>query len=59
MKGSTMFKRLPMLITVAAILTALPSIGWTSSTAPKKTLTAFASEAELAALLEKIGRAHV
>ncbi len=47
-----MFKRLPILITVAAMMAALPSIGWTNSTAPKKTLTAFASEAELAALLK-------
>jgi hypothetical protein len=52
MKGTGMFKRLLIRITVAAMMTALPATGWANSTAPKKTLTAFASEAELAALLK-------
>ena len=47
-----MFKRLAILIAVAAMMAALPATGWTNSTAPMKTLTAFASEAELAALLK-------
>jgi hypothetical protein len=38
-------------VAVAAAL-ALPAAGWAIPTAPKKTLTAFASEAELAAVLK-------
>jgi len=43
---------LAMGIAVAAIMTALPAAGAAPATAPKRTLTAFASESELADLLK-------
>lgn len=46
-----MIKGIAMAIAAAAITAALPAAGAAQSTAPHKTLTAFASEAELAALL--------
>jgi Beta propeller domain len=47
-----MLKRSALAIAIAAIAMALPTAIWANSTAPKKTLTAFASEAELAALFK-------
>jgi hypothetical protein len=45
-----MFRGLATAIAVAAVMTAFPAAGATDATAPKKTLTAFASEAELTEL---------
>jgi hypothetical protein len=47
-----MLKGLAMAIAVTAVMTALPALGATTATAPKKTLTAFASESALAELLK-------
>ena len=42
-----MSKRFALSIAIAAIAMTLPAAGWANATAPKKTLTAFASEQEL------------
>jgi hypothetical protein len=47
-----MRNRFAVAVAIAAAL-ALPATGWAISTAPKKTLTPFASEAELAAVLDR------
>ena len=46
-----MSKRLALAVALAAIAITSPAAGWANSTAPKKPLTAFASEKELADLL--------
>ncbi len=48
-----MSKGFTLAVAVAALAMTLPAAGWTSPIAPKKTLTAFASEEELAALLKR------
>jgi len=48
-----MVKGLALSVAVAAIAMTLPATGWTNPTAPKKTLTAFASEEELATVLKR------
>jgi uncharacterized secreted protein with C-terminal beta-propeller domain len=48
-----MSKGFTLAVAIAAIAMALPATGWATPTAPKKTLTAFASEEELAAVLKR------
>jgi len=48
-----MSRGLALAVTIATIAMTLPATGWTNPTAPKKTLTAFASEEELATLLKR------
>src|SRR5262245_19998699 len=47
-KGTKMSKRLALAVAFAAVAVTSPAPGWANSTAPKRTLTAFASEKELA-----------
>ncbi len=48
-----MSKRFTLPVAIAAIALTLPVAGWAVPTTPKKTLTAFASEDELAALFKR------
>ena len=48
-----MSKGFALAVAIAAITMASPATGWATPTPPKKTLTAFASEEELAAVLKR------
>ncbi|MGH8633262.1 MAG: beta-propeller domain-containing protein, partial [Burkholderiales bacterium] len=48
-----MSKQFALAVAIAAIAMALAATGWANPTAPRKTLTAFASEDELAAVLKR------
>jgi hypothetical protein len=48
-----MSKRFTLAVALAAIAMTLPATGWTNPTVPRKTLTAFASEDQLAALFKR------
>ncbi len=48
-----MSKGFALAVAIAAIALGLPATGWANPTTPRKTLTAFASEDELAAVLKR------